>query len=171
MERRLDAVHRVGQALWESGNDPTDIAYNQGRLSVRDLWRMLKTSTTASPINQNEIEQAIGFLTSPVVSAAEKVKHDEYSACASLPVVAARLRSLADVIENGIPQRTAHQAVVPSTVRTRTVPAPRKGPTPAPHLVRAWAAATGRPVSRAGRLPASLIADYQAAHPMPHDED
>ncbi|MFF0595605.1 Lsr2 family DNA-binding protein [Streptomyces antibioticus] len=171
VERRLDAVRRVGQALWESGNDPTDIAYNQGRLSVRDLWRMLKTSTVASPINQEEIEQAIGFLTSPVVAAAEKVKHDEYSACASLPIVAARLRSLADVIENGIPQRTAHRATVPSTVRARAVPAPRMGPTPASHLVRAWAAATGRPVSRAGRLPANLIADYQAAHPTPHDED
>ena len=169
VERRLDAVRCVGQALWESGNDPTDIAYNQGGLSVRDLWRMLKTNAAATPINQEEIEQAIGFLTSPVVAAAEKVKHDEYSACAPLPVVAARLRSLADVIENGIALRPDRQAVVPPTVRTSAVPAPRMDPTPAPDLVRAWATATGRPVSRAGRLPASLIADYQAAHPMPHE--
>ncbi|MEV0470939.1 Lsr2 family DNA-binding protein [Streptomyces prunicolor] len=170
VERRMDAVHRVGQALWESGNDPTDIAYNQGRLSVRDLWRMLKTNTAAAPISQEEIEQAINFLTSPVVAAAEKTKHDEYSACASLPVVAARLRSLADVIENGNALRPARHTAARPSLRTRAVPVPRQDPKPAPDLVRSWAAATGRPVSRAGRLPASLIADYQAAHQAPHDE-
>ncbi|MCC8482947.1 restriction endonuclease [Streptomyces globisporus] len=170
VERRMDAVHRVSQALWQSGNDPTDIAYNQGRLSVRDLWRMLKTTTAAAPINQEEIEQAIGFLTSPVVAAAEKVKPDEYAACASLPAIAARLRSLADVIQHGNALRPARHATVRPSLRTRAVPASRQEPTPAPNLVRSWAAAAGRPVSRTGRLPASLIADYKAAHQAPYDE-
>ncbi|MFJ6797665.1 hypothetical protein [Streptomyces sp. NPDC091268] len=162
-ERGLESVHRAAHALWESGNDEKDIEYSGGALTVRDIWRTKKESE----LEPSEIQTALDFLSSPLVRGAVVSKSGEYVAASAPSLVAARLRCLADVIERGISK--------PSAPAPRTNDFPVRGRTGRtegersaiaavlPAQVRAWARSNGRPVSVAGRLPHSLVAEYLAA--------
>ncbi|NUT48857.1 MAG: hypothetical protein HOV94_16355 [Saccharothrix sp.] len=84
-------------------------------------------------------------------------------ATASPTAVAARLRVLADMIENrgnrgpSEPARLEASKPAPQSVTARSSPQQAN-----PADVRAWAAANGRVVSQRGRLPAALINEFLA---------
>ncbi|MFD5732344.1 hypothetical protein ACFWIY_05900 [Streptomyces sioyaensis] len=161
-ERGLESVHRVAHALWESGNDGKEIEYSGGALTVRDIWRTKKESA----LDPSEIQAALDFLSSPLVRGASVSKSGEYVAASAPSLVAARLRCLADGIDQGIPtlptpgSRTT-ASFQGGSVREEVDKSAIASALPA--QVRAWARSNGRPVSVAGRLPHSLVAEYLAA--------
>ncbi|MFF2817135.1 hypothetical protein ACFVT9_16650 [Kitasatospora cineracea] len=125
VERRSEAIRLVSQALWESGNDTTDIDFNEGALSVRDLWRALKTNSPV-PIDLVGIQQAIDLLSAPAVGGAARVKHEDYAATARPAIIAARLRGLADALESVPLERfRVSDALTPATPAG---PAPTRRP-------------------------------------------
>ncbi|MEV8070714.1 restriction endonuclease [Streptomyces sp. NPDC085995] len=164
-ERGLEAVNQVTRMLWESGNDEADISFNQGALTVRDIWRMGKADSEA-PLAPEEISSALQLLTNPLLSAASEMKGGEYVSTAPPNLIAARLRSFADAIEYGLDFRRSfdmHEKR-PESPRMDTGPEDARAESKVlPDRVRQWARENGRPVSSKGRLPNSLVADFLAA--------
>ena len=68
-------------------------------------------------------------------------------------------KAVADFVEHG---RRVKAGSAPASKAQRR-PVPRQGPDPA--AVRLWATAQGIAVSTRGRVPADLIAQYEAAQP------
>ena len=66
-------------------------------------------------------------------------------------------KAVADFVDHGRQVKTG-AAAAPKAQRK---PAPRQGPNPA--AVRQWATTQGIPVSTRGRVPADLVAQYEAA--------
>ncbi|SEE19301.1 Lsr2 protein [Streptomyces sp. 2224.1] len=164
-ERGVESVNQVTRMLWESGNDENDIAFSQGALTVRDIWRMGKSDSEA-PLAPEEISSALQLLTNPLLSAASEMKGGEYVSSAPPHLIAARLRSFADAIEYGLDFRRSFDALE----KCPRLPKMDAGPEGArtegkalPDRVRRWARENGRPVSTKGRLPNSLISEFLAA--------
>ncbi|MFD4598985.1 restriction endonuclease [Streptomyces sp. NPDC058464] len=164
--RSLEAIGQVSSALWESGNDENDIEFSGGALTVRDIWRMSK-GTEKNPLSPREIEDALSLLSNPLLAASARTKGGEFTSTAPPQLVAARLRTFADVLEDGLP------LLAGSSVADRHGTSPeqeeavarnpdRATPDASPERVRRWAKANGRPVSSKGRLPNSLVAEYLA---------
>ncbi|MEH0529171.1 hypothetical protein QBA75_19180 [Streptomyces stelliscabiei] len=164
-ERGLEAVNQVTRMLWESGNDENDIAFSQGALTVRDIWRMGKGDSEA-PLAPEEISSALQLLTNPLLSAASEMKGGEYVSTAPPQLIAARLRSFADAIEYGLDFRRSFDMIdkAPNSPKLSGEPegVPEEGKV-LPDRVRQWARENGRPVSAMGRLPNSLVAEFLAA--------
>ncbi|MGW3442935.1 Lsr2 family DNA-binding protein [Streptomyces sp. NPDC001076] len=164
--RNLDAIRQVTSALWESGNDENDIEFSGGALTVRDIWRMSK-GTEKNPLSPSEIEDALALLSNPLLAACTSMKNGEFTSTAPLHLVAARLRTFADVLEDGLPLITGgpdvdRHAPPPEPEEAEARNSGRAVPEVVPEQVRRWAKANGRPVSSKGRLPNSLVAEYLA---------
>ncbi len=164
-ERALEAVHRAARDLWAAGNDEKDIEYTGGALTARDIWLMQKERASVH-LDKAELQSALEFLSSPLVSGAVRGASGSFVAAAPPQLVAARLRVLADVIENGSPKAR----LIIQTPKTRQISGQsRRVETKAgnrPVLasqIRAWARENGRRVSASGRLPSSLVADFMAS--------
>ncbi|MFJ4328075.1 hypothetical protein ACIP3A_33905 [Streptomyces tricolor] len=173
-ERRVRAVALVAAALWKSANDPDEIDFSAGALDVGDIWRETKASLS-EPLGKKEIEEALALLGSPGIAAV--ARHGTGHAIAVPPrTIAARLRSLADALDAQTagtdPRRGTPKPMPPASSGGPLAALPEKNPSSpgidAAH-VRAWAQAEGRRVSDRGRLPQSLIRDYQRAHGLPAD--
>ncbi|MFJ5882862.1 restriction endonuclease [Kitasatospora cineracea] len=173
-ERRQDVLSQVLLALWRSGNDPADIEHNAGALGVRDIWRETKGALD-TPLERQEIEEALEFMASPFVAAVAQ-HHGDHVITAPPALVAARLRALAAVIDAAGGPGTAAEGTV--TDPPEPSPQPDPGPAPRerraaavavaegvdPRLVRKWAKNQGRVISERGRLSSGLIKDYWRAH-------
>ncbi|GLW68426.1 hypothetical protein Kpho02_07250 [Kitasatospora phosalacinea] len=173
-ERRQDVLSQVLLALWRSGNDPADIEHNAGALGVRDIWRETK-GALETPLERQEIEEALEFMASPFVAAVAQ-HHCDHVITVPPALVAARLRALAAVIDAAGGSGVAAEG----TVTDPPEPSPQPVPVPAPRergvaaaavaegvdprLVRKWAKSQGRVVSERGRLSSGLIKDYRRAH-------
>lgn len=165
-ERGLEAVNQVSRMLWESGNGENDISFSQGALTVRDIWRMGKSSSEV-PLDPEEISSALQLLTNPLLSAASERKGGEYVSTAPPQLIAARLRTFADAVEFGLDFRRKFEMIERPSFPREIGQAPEDVDAtikPTPELVRQWAKENGHPVSSKGRLPKSLIADFLAAH-------
>ncbi len=173
-ERRQEVLRLVLDTLWKSGNDPVDIEYSSGALGIRDIWRETK-GTAETPLERNEIEEALTFLGTPFVAGVARQDSD-HVVTASPSLIAARLRALAAAIESSGAERSAGD---PTRAGSPAFPPPHSKPehgsAPWQHqcsggitasLVRAWAKAQGRSVSERGKLPASLIREYKQAHDL-----
>ncbi|WP_330338767.1 Lsr2 family DNA-binding protein [Streptomyces sp. NBC_00557] len=165
--RSLEAISQVSDALWESGNDKNDIAFNEGALTNRDIWRMSKGSERV-PLSPDEIENALDLLANPLIAASIKAKNGEYTSTAAPQLVAARLRTFANVLESGLPSATKFSVPDSRVCPPETEEPAAQNPASAtldvtPEKVRRWAKSSGRPVSSRGRLPNSLIAEYLAS--------
>ncbi|MFE2752837.1 histone-like nucleoid-structuring protein Lsr2 [Actinosynnema sp. NPDC059335] len=162
VERRQSVVAHVLDIMWKSANDPVDIEYGQGALGVSEIWRESKTLLD-NPMDRSEIEEALSFLSTPLLSAVSRVGHNHVVNTPPV-LVAARLRMLADMIENrGKPIATRpyrSEFAQPAAPKAERRP---ERPDVDPSAVRAWATANGRAVSQRGRLPATLIDAFRAA--------
>ena len=168
-ERRQEALGHVLYTVWKSGNDPVDIEFSAGALSVNDIWRETK-GALKTPLSRSEIEEALAFLGAPVI--AGLAKHDSgFAATAPPSLIAARLRALANAIEStGMGSKSVGSATdippsssAPGLLRPRIEEVSTAVDASA---VRAWAQAQGRTVNTRGRLPASLIRDYRRANEL-----
>lgn len=161
LERRQSVIAHLLDIMWKSANDPLDIEYGQGALGVREIWRESKPLLDV-PMDKSEIEEALSLLSTPFL-AAVATSGQQHVATASPAAVAARLRVLADMIENrgnrgpGGPVRLEAPKPAAQDVTARSSPQEAN-----PADVRAWAAANGRVVSQHGRLPAALINEFLA---------
>ncbi|MFJ1709712.1 restriction endonuclease [Kitasatospora sp. NPDC088346] len=183
-ERRQDVLSQVLLALWRSGNDPVDIEHSAGALGVRDIWRETK-GALETPLERQEIEEALEFMASPFVAAVAQ-HHGDHVVTVPPALVAARLRALAAVIDAaGGASAAAGGAVTDSpepSPQSVPVPAPRQERGAAvgavavtaaegvdPRLVRKWAKGQGRVISERGRLSSGLIKDYRRARGLAGD--
>ncbi len=182
-ERRQDALSQVLLALWRSGNDPADIEHNAGALGVRDIWRETK-GALETPLERQEIEEALEFMASPFVAAVAQ-NHGDHVVTVPPALVAARLRALAAVIDAAggagttaggaitDPPRPSPQSVPVSEPQEREAAGGTVAVTVAEgvdsRLVRKWAKSQGRVISERGRLSSGLIKEYQRAHGLTGD--
>ena len=166
-ERQQEALGHVLHTLWKSGNDPVDIEFTAGALSVNDIWRETKKALK-TPLSRSEIEEALAFLEAPIIAGVTK-QGSEFAATAPPSLIVARLRALANAIES---TGTSGKSVGSARDEPPSLPAPRL---PQPQneeastaldasAMRAWAQAQGRTVNTRGRLPDSLIRDYRRAN-------
>ncbi|AXX31224.1 hypothetical protein APASM_3859 [Actinosynnema pretiosum subsp. pretiosum] len=161
LERRQSVIAHLLDIMWKSANDPVDIEYGEGALGVREIWRESKRLLDV-PMDKTEIQEALALLSTPFLSAVA-TSGQNHVATTSPDAVAARLRSLADMIDN-----RGRPAIVPPVnyePRRSTTPEtpPRPGePDVNPADVRAWALANGRGVSQRGRLSTRLIQEFLA---------
>ena len=166
-ERRQDALEHVLHAMWKSGNDPIEVQFTSGALSVSDIWRETK-SLLKTPLARAEIEEALEFLVAPLIGGVAK-DGDKYVAAAPPQLVAARLRALAgavDVANAGADAENASAVGQPSAP-SRSASGTRlqnSATVVDASTVRAWAKSEGRSVSPRGRLPEGLIKDYRRAN-------
>ena len=168
-ERRQEALGHVLHSIWKSGNDPVDIEFSAGALGVNDIWRETKNALK-TPLSKIEIEEALAFLEAPVI--AGLVKHGNgFAATAPPSLIAARLRALANAIES-TGMGTADIGSTPDDVPTPSSPRSLRAKVEEvdaavdASAVRAWAEAQGRNINPRGRLPGSLIRDYQRANEL-----
>ncbi|GAA1577937.1 Lsr2 family DNA-binding protein [Streptomyces globosus] len=172
-ERRQEALARVLDTVWRSGNDPVDVEYSAGALSVREIRRETK-GVLDSPLDQAEIEEALAFLRTPYVGGVVQ-RGDDHAVAAPPSLVAARLRAIAAAIDStsrNTAGRIAMGAPSPSAPErsaTPRTPTPRPEGAPSSSLVRAWAQKQGKAVSPRGRLPESLVRAYRSAHGFTDD--
>ncbi len=161
VERRQSVVAHVLDIMWKSANDPVDIEYGEGALGVSEIWRESKTLLD-NPMDRSEIEEALAFLSTPLLSAVRRAGQN-HVVTTSPTSVAARLRVLADMIESpgSTADTEAYRIAAPQPV-TEEPRATRQDVSPA--AVRAWAAANGRVVSQRGRLSTTLIDAFVAAN-------
>ncbi|MFT7835130.1 restriction endonuclease [Saccharothrix sp. BKS2] len=161
--RRQSVVAHVLDIMWKSGNDPVEIDYSAGALGVRDIWRESK-GLLDLPMEKAEIEEALAFLSSPFIAGVAPHRSD-HVATAPPSLVAARLRTLADLIDGGAkPTRADEPSIeVPAPVQSETRGSDHGRKSVDAAAVRAWAVRQGRPISQRGRLSEQLIKEYLEA--------
>ncbi|MFG3018089.1 hypothetical protein ACGFZQ_05985 [Streptomyces sp. NPDC048254] len=128
----------------------------------------MSKGTERNPLSPREIEDALSLLSNPLLAASVRTKNGEFIATAPPQLVAARLRTFAGALEDGLPglagsSASDHHVLSPEQEEAAVRNPGRATPDVAPEQVGRWAKANGRPVSSKGRLPNSLVVEALAA--------
>lgn len=167
VHRQHAIVAEVVARLWRSANSTGHVKASGGALSARDLWLMMMDDEDAA--SQEEIEEVLRFLASPLVNAVESRKNDVFVATLPPSSVAAKLAAIRAAIRGHVPNLAQDPIDSPTektplpNVSTAQEQAVRPDPSTSIEAaeIRRWAATQGMQVAHRGRLPGHLIERYR----------
>ncbi|GIG65145.1 Lsr2 family DNA-binding protein [Phytomonospora endophytica] len=158
-ERSFTVLSRVVRTLWDSGNDPEEVKYNSGSLSLNEIWRAARKDLDA-PLDKLEVTEVLQLLSHPNVQGVVESAGGGFSMADTPTHVAARLRAMAAKLELISPSTRPPTRPSPP----RTIPAPRVSSPVRAGRIRAWALENGFRVGKLGKLPKSVVEAFHAHH-------